>query len=845
MKTKRLLISLTICSLLIATSASAAVVADGTLGTSVSTAGSTYTIGAGTLRGSNLFQSLSQFNLTAREIALFSGSAGISNIIARITGGSSSIDGIIRSQSNANLYLLNPAGIMFGSNASLDVKGSFHASTADYLQFGQDRFYSDPQLPVPVSITAPDPTAFGFLRPNPAAITVTGSLLTVPQGKSISIVAGDINISDANLWAYGGTINLVSVASPGEVAYNGVSMTPQGFSSLGSISVTENRDFSLQPVYSGTGTFMDGLGMANLDASGPGGGKIIIRSGSFYMSGASMYNDTYGSTAPGIIDISVSGDVSLVRTNITANSYAGSIPSASIAITGTNLLFTDNTVIISDSFSSANGSDISLTALNKITLQDPGTTVSVNANGGGRAGNLKIEAPIVLIGSGATVSSSAPATKVGPVNYGAGTLTINAGQSLTLLGGITTDTAAGSPGRITIRTQNLTISGDGLISTSLQTGADPVFGRSGDIDIAAGNITMSGNGLIQSRVFYSNNASGGNIRINAANLTLLDQASISSSIDSNAGTGGSIDIRATGNIVVSSNPQQTQANVNELVGRSIASNATFGDGGHMRLEAANITVNNGATLSTIAQKGTGTGGDITLIAHDTLTVEGSGTGAASSVQTDILNAGHAGSTTVSASQVVLRDNGLISSAALPGSTGAAGNISISAQDSISLNSSAISTQSALSEGGNITISVPGVMKVTRSDITSSVTGGNGNGGNVTIDAGYMTLNNGLIRAQAEFGNGGNLLITVDKMFIKSFDGLLSASSRFGQQGTVVVNAPNTDVAGALALPVFDILNMNAFIPKRCMAADELNASTFRLLGSDGLPASPENSFPIF
>ena len=156
----------------------------------------------------------------------------------------------------------------------------------------------------------------------------------------------------------------------------------------------------------------------------------------------------------------------------------------------------------------------------------------------------------------------------------------------------------------------------------------------------------------------------------------------------------------------------------------------------------------------------------------------------------------------------------------------------------------ITTQSAQSQGGSISITAPGIVNVTHGEITASVKGGYGNGGNVTINAGYLTLNDGLITAQAEWGNGGNLLINVDKLFIKSVDSLLSASSRYGQQGTVVVNAPNTDVAGALAAPKFDILNLNAFIPKRCMAADELNSSTFKLLGSDGLPAGPENSFPI-
>jgi hypothetical protein len=167
-----------------------------------------------------------------------------------------------------------------------------------------------------------------------------------------------------------------------------------------------------------------------------------------------------------------------------------------------------------------------------------------------------------------------------------------------------------------------------------------------------------------------------------------------------------------------------------------------------------------------------------------------------------------------------------------------------ASDRLTVSAASITTQSAQSQGGNIRIDAPGTISITRGDVTASAAGGYGNGGNVTINAGYLALNDSSITAQAEWGNGGNLLITVDKMFVKSIDSLLSASSRYGQQGTVVVNAPNTDVAGALASPVFDILNLNAFIPKRCMAPDELNASTFRLLGSDGLPAAPENSFPI-
>lgn len=137
------------------------------------------------------------------------------------------------------------------------------------------------------------------------------------------------------------------------------------------------------------------------------------------------------------------------------------------------------------------------------------------------------------------------------------------------------------------------------------------------------------------------------------------------------------------------------------------------------------------------------------------------------------------------------------------------------------------------------------MSLSNSEVTTSATknSGSGRGGNVTINSCYLTLNSGRITAQASYGSGGNLLLKLSNMFIKSSDSLLSASSRFGTDGTVVVEAPNTDVSGALAVPVFDILNLNAFLPKRCLTADELNASSFRLIGSVGLPAAPENSFP--
>src|SRR6185503_13421738 len=129
----------------VSASGASSVVLDGKLGPSGPLSGPNYNIteDLGRRVGNNLFHSFAQFNLDAGDVATFSGPANIQNILSRVTGGSaSSIDGTIRSSiSGANFFLINPAGILFGPNAALDVSGTFAASTANYLKLaGGARF---------------------------------------------------------------------------------------------------------------------------------------------------------------------------------------------------------------------------------------------------------------------------------------------------------------------------------------------------------------------------------------------------------------------------------------------------------------------------------------------------------------------------------------------------------------------------------------------------------------------------------------------------------------------------------------------------------------------------------
>ena len=166
----------------------------GSLGTTVTPSGTVYNITGGTRAGTNLFHSFGNFNIGAGDTANFlntpaNGSLPFtSNILGRVTGGDiSNIFGTIQTTGygNANLFLMNTTGFLFGPNATVNVSGMMTFTSADYLRLQQidgantGSFHADPAQ-ASVLTTAPV-VAFGFLGSNPAAITVQGSQFTVAE----------------------------------------------------------------------------------------------------------------------------------------------------------------------------------------------------------------------------------------------------------------------------------------------------------------------------------------------------------------------------------------------------------------------------------------------------------------------------------------------------------------------------------------------------------------------------------------------------------------------------------------------------------------------------------------
>lgn len=235
-------------------------------------------IEGGTTAGSNLFHSFERFSVLSKSTAYFNNATNIQNIITRVTGSSiSNIDGLIKANGTANLFLLNPNGIIFGPNASLNIGGSFLASTAGSLNFadGTQFIATDPEAKPLLTVDVPIGLSFGS---NPGGIRVQGSGhsligenfrpvigagksvgLRVQPGNSLALVGGDIALEGGTLTTPGGRIEVGSVD-------NGVvSLNPSKFGwTLDYTGVPVFKDIRLST-------------RALVDASGFGGGSIQLQ----------------------------------------------------------------------------------------------------------------------------------------------------------------------------------------------------------------------------------------------------------------------------------------------------------------------------------------------------------------------------------------------------------------------------------------------------------------------------------------------------------------------------------------------------------------------------------------
>ena len=796
-----------------------------------------------------MFNSFGVFNIGSGDTANFSNDSGLatSNILGRVTGGQiSNVFGTIQTTGfgTANLFLMNPAGWIFGPSAQLNVGGSFHATTADYIKLGNDGiFFADPAKNS--SLTSSAPSAFGFLSANPAPIEVqsggvnfetdpaTPLLLQVPEGQTLSLVGGNAAGSDTPgvsigaldgstpgwLLAPAGRVNLVSVASAGEAGFDGKGFNVEGFAKLGGIKV-------------GPGSLVDGKDIFIR------GGRLVIDDGvvlpgAFAIFGLALPPDG------GEVNIKVSDDVTIKGT--TLEPFTGASPGI-FAYAGDFFNVSTEKAKVPDVNIDAGTVSISGFAGIQTTRNGPGDpgNVIINANtvnvgsGGSVALFNAFEGPggnLIINAKDVNVSGDGSPSPVGFEGLGAQGVVSRAFVPTTFPEFANPDPRliTADSGNITINASNsLNVTGLGQITTD-----SLVFGRAGAITIDAGDIFLAGTGQFESGVIASQSAfagDAGNVTINAANAITIKDGFRITSTSLGSGNAGNVDV-TSGQSINLSNNGRILGRTNEPPNATL--DALFKEVFHqgfseedvngfpsLRTEMGNPNATMMEVLAYLKGRGDIQIPDLDLIPGDggrvSVTTPVLTLNADASIQTStgwegnagqiIGNVGslsvNGGSFISSSSGIVLRNpDGTIIGPVV--GTGDAGSITLTANDKISVSgSNSVISTSTFGDGGagDISLSANQVNVQNGGGITSESGGtlagqpfvGIGNAGQITVSTPTLTMGDGgtISVTTSGPGNAGNIALNVNNFTQTGGARVDSSTSGGGSGGDLSVTAAN-------------------------------------------------------
>lgn len=834
------------------TLANAQIVPDATLpiNSTVTPNGNTFTIEGGTEKGTNLFHSFREFSVPTGGTAFFNNINTIQNIFTRVTGGSiSNIDGILKANGNANLFILNPNGIIFGPNASLNIGGSFLATTANSINFADGSSFSaiNPEKTPLLTISIPTSLQFGqnpgqIVNESVAVSAIENNNpnpvgLEVLPGQTLALVGGNIAFPGSTLTASAGRIELGSV---GDNSLVSLTMLDQGLT-LGYTGVQNFQNIELSQG-------------ASVNASGEGGGTIQVQGG--------------------------------------------------------QIILTEDSEIISQTLGSQDGGNISIQAVNFIA--DGGGYVDTTTYGTGRGGNLSVTAKdsIELSGTNADGVSSGFFAQVGergqtiPVIGNAGDLLIATGRLVLRDGAqiVSNTFSQGSGGRLTVTaSESIELIGrattNPLIPSALLTQAEPnSSGNSQDLTISTRQLILRDGGEISASSVGTGNA--GNIVIQASDQLIIQGQSGVLAITLGNKPGGNIRIE-TGRLIAQNGGQvlaTTQGigqagtlTVNardfiELSGTSIidetpsglftqstgkATDSDAGNANDLTVTTRQLRVRDGAAISadTFAD---GNGGSLTVNASDSIEVTGTSgilsqdvspiqkalqrpDGRVPSRLTAVtIGSGDAGNVTINTARLTVKNGATVAVDAANKvdnieSTGAAGNLLVNADD-IRLDRGTINAETASGEFGNINLNASNSISMRdNSNITVSATEA-AKGGNITINTRTLAaVNNSDIEADAVSDAAGRVEITAPEGIFgttsrrerdpASSD--ITATSQAGPQldGEVILNTPDIDpTQGAVQLP--DTIASPDNVAQICPGQQRRGENnTFTRTGR-GLPANP-------
>lgn len=657
----------------------------------VTTSGNTSIIEGGTQAGRNLFHSFQDFSVLTGSGAYFN-NGDIQNIISRVTGQSrSNIDGFIRANGSANLFLINPNGIVFGPNASLNIGGSFVASTASSLKFDDGFEFSAtaPQIAPLLTVSVPIGLQFGSTAGNiinrSQALPINDNSgfpvgLQVPTGKTLALVGGDVTLDGGYLTAAEGRIELGSVAGSGLVKLTSIG---QGYA-LGYADVANFGDILLTQG-------------AIVDSSGNTGGTIQVQGNSLSLVGSSSLGSGTIANQGGSITINAPNSVTLSDSSQINTATLGTGNAGNLTIDTGKLVVRDGALIQTLTLSDGNAGDLTINAKDSVELigtssngELPSSLLSQSVlpdevPSNGNAGNIAINTDKLIVRDGAFISTAT----VG--NGKAGNLKVVASDSVTVSG--TTNTIIGQLG-------------------SALSSSTAGSGNAGDISIDTGKLVVQGGAQI---------------------LTLTDTNA--------AGNGGNLTVNARKSVEVTG-----RGGANAEIGSLLTSRSNGnGNAGNLTINTGQLMVRDGAAISA-SSNGRGAGGKLDVNASESVELAGSvlnPTGLArSSLSARARSTGRSGDLNISTRQLIIRDGAIatVSSTSTANDARGAGNVTITAPIIRLDNRGQIVAESRSGNGGDIKLQNSDLLLLRRnSGISTSAgsLGAGGNGGNIDINAKFI------------------------------------------------------------------------------------------------------------
>ncbi|TYQ30941.1 CHAT domain-containing protein [Pseudanabaena sp. UWO310] len=710
----------------------------------------------GTISGGNLYHSFSDFNVPQSGVIFKSNStvngAEVQNIINRVTGGNpSAVLGTIESRQafpNANLYLINPNGIVFGQNARLDIGGSFHASTGTGLGFDSGTFKVDKNS---LSFPSGDPKSIKFAVTQPAGIINQGNL-SVDIGKSITFTGGSI-INGGNLTAPRGNIALTAVAGNSQVelrspdAVLGLQVTAQAVPTDWNGKITELPQLAEM-----------------LTGKVPQANRVVVKAdGSLALVANPAPTDI--TVTDGMAIASGRLDVSSANKGGTVGIFADKVGLVNAQIDASGL-FGGGTVLIGGDLQ---GKGIAPNALKTFISNDSQINVSAILRGdGGKA---------IVWADRSTTFLGAIIAKGGSLAGNGGFVEVSGKQNLDYRGTVNTLAPKGHIGTLLLDPTDINI----ILFSSLTPAS---YSALTDVD------QFSDPDNSPNTIFVN--------LINGATSDVILQATNDINFKAAVSTSVGLTAQAGRNINFTDGISTNGKALNLIAGGDINGSGTFanlsstnlmGDAGAIALKAGgNITVNSIQAASVSL----GSGSNVTLVAGGNIQTTGTTlfSGNIYSIVTDASTTGHAGNISLTSTNGAIDvSSGGVDAVAISGNSG-----NITLQSSGNIITQEMLASGNLAAGGNISLtsSNGAIVTVSGSIDTSSILG---NAGNINLNAKNsittMTLN-----SSSNFATGGNITlqssgnITTEEMLASGRvgGGNISLTSSNGAIVTIAVDS---------------------------------------------------------